>query len=159
MRGPLSRLLVVVNGSESSICAARYALEMAADYGSQVTMVYVVDSATIKQLTLSRIFVPDESAEYESSLERSGKRILAYMQELAAGRKLEISTVLRRGAVPAEVIALAEEIEAGAILIGGSDRKSQFKDVLADVHSEIVRNAPCPVLVVKGRAAEKVCRG
>lgn len=158
MRGPLSRLLVVVNGSESSIGAARYALELAAAYESQVTMVYVVDTATIKQLALSRIFVPDESAEYEDSLERSGRRILAYMQELAAARKIEVSTTLRRGAVPGEVVALADELGVGAILLGGTDRKNQFKDALLDVYGEIVRNAPCPVMIIKGRAAEKASR-
>ncbi len=159
MRGPLSRLLVVVNGSESSIAGARYALELAKAYGCEMTMVYVVDTATIKQLALSRIFVPDEGAEYESSLERSGQRILAYMLELAQTQKVQVEVVLRKGAVPAEVIALAEELEAGAILIGGADRKSQVRDSLADVYLEIVRNAPCPVLIVKGRAAEKARRG
>jgi nucleotide-binding universal stress UspA family protein len=158
MREPLSRLLVVVNGSESSIGAARYALELAAAYESQVTMVYVVDTATIKQLALSRIFVPDESVEYEESLERSGRRILAYMQELAAARKIEVSTTLRRGAVPGEVVALADELGAGAIILGGTDRKNQFKDALLDVYSEIVRNAPCPVMIIKGRAVEKASR-
>jgi nucleotide-binding universal stress UspA family protein len=60
MRSPLSKLLVVVNGSESSIGAARYAISLAKAYRCSICAVYVVDTATIRQLAISRIFVPDE---------------------------------------------------------------------------------------------------
>ena len=72
MNEPLRKLLVVVNGSESSIGAVKYAIALAKAYGSKVVAAYVVDTATIRQLALSRIFVPDESAEYEESLEGLG---------------------------------------------------------------------------------------
>lgn len=158
MRSPLSKLLVVVNGSESSIGAAKYAIALAKAYGSSVTAVYVVDTATIRQLALSRIFVPDESVEYEESLEESGKRLLAYVNELAGSEGVTAEVVMRKGAITAEIIALAEEIEADCIVLGESGHKSRFKDVLTDVYLEIARNSSCPVLFVKCRQAEKAFR-
>lgn len=151
MRSPLSKLLVVVNGSESSIGAARYAISLAKAYRSSVCAVYVVDTATIKQLAISRIFVPDESDEYEASLEGSGRRLLGYVTELAEAEGVKVDVVMRKGAIPAEVIGLAEEIEADCIVIGETERKTTFKDVLLDVYMEIASNSPCPVLVVRGK--------
>jgi nucleotide-binding universal stress UspA family protein len=153
MRSPLSKLLVVVNGSESSIGAARYAISLAKAYRCSICAVYVVDTATIRQLAISRIFVPDESKEYESSLEGSGRRLLGYVSELAEADGLKAETVMRKGAIPAEVIGLAEEIGADCIVIGETERKSAFKDALMDVYMEIASNSPCPVLVVRGKHA------
>ena len=155
MRSPLSKLLVVVNGSESSIGAARYAISLAKAYHSSVCAVYVVDTATIRQLAISRIFVPDESAEYESSLEGSGRRLLGYVTELAGAEGIKAEVVLRKGAIPAEVIALAEEMDVDCIVIGETEHKSAFKDVLLDVYMEIARGSPCPVLVVRGHQGTK----
>jgi nucleotide-binding universal stress UspA family protein len=158
MNKPLSNLLVVVNGSESSVGAVKYALALGKAYDSKVTAAYVVDTATIRQLSLSRIFVPDESAEYEESLEGSGRRILAYALELAQAAKVPTESLLLKGAIAGEIIKAAEDRKADCILIGGSERNSQFKSVLMDVYLEIVRNSPCPVLVVKGPQAEELFR-
>lgn len=158
MSNPLSNLLVVVNGSESSVGAVKYAVALGKAYGCKVTAAYVVDTATIRQLALSRIFVPDESAEYEESLEGSGRRILSYAAELAQSAKVPAETLLLKGAIAGEIIKAAEERNADCILLGGSDRNSQFKSVLMDVYLEIVRNAPCPVIVVKGKQAEELFR-
>jgi nucleotide-binding universal stress UspA family protein len=155
MRSPLSKLLVVVNGSESSIGAARYAISLAKAYRCAVSAVYVVDTATIRQLAISRIFVPDESAEYEASLEESGRRLLGYVTELAESEGVKAEVVTRKGAIPAEVVTLADEMDADCILIGEAERKSPFKDVLMDVYLEIVRNSPCPVLIVRGKRASR----
>jgi nucleotide-binding universal stress UspA family protein len=154
----LSKVLVVVNGSESSIAAVKYALALGKNYGAKVMAVYVVDTATIRQLALSRIFVPDESAEYETSLEASGRRILSYVGELAANVKIEVETMLRKGAIAGEVIALAEDIGSDCILLGESDHASRFRDLLMDVNVEIARGAPCSVLLVKGKQAEQSYR-
>jgi nucleotide-binding universal stress UspA family protein len=158
MKGPLSKVLVVINGSESSIVAAKHAISLGKIYGTEVVAVYVVDTATIRQLALSRIFVPEEGREYEESLEESGRRLIAYVAELGAGNKVPVRTALRKGAVAGEVIAFAEEIEAECILLGQSAHPSQFRDVLMDVYMEIARNATCSVLIVKGEQAERFFR-
>lgn len=158
MKGPLSKALVVVNGSESSVHAARYALCLAKAYGTEVSAVYVVDTATIRQLALSRIFVPDESQEYEESLEASGRRLLAFVKELGAQLGVEVETVLRKGAIPVEVISCAEESGADCILIGQSEHGTPFRDTHVDTYLEIAKNATCALLIVKGKQAEQKFR-
>ncbi len=155
MKGPLSKVLVVINGSESSIAAAKLAMSFGRAYGSAVVAVYVVDTATIRQLALSRIFVPDESREYEDSLEESGRRLLAFVKEMGSAVKVPVETILRKGSIGGEVIACAEEIDADCILLGQAEHSSQFRGVHLEVYMEITRNASCSVLIVKGKQAEQ----
>ena len=81
---PLYRnVLVLINGSESSIQAAKYGILMSKLYRCKLKAIYVVDTATLKQLTLNKFFVSEESKEYESSLTSDGQRYLQYVEDLA----------------------------------------------------------------------------
>ena len=71
------KVLVLINGSQASIHAAQYGMLMAKLYHCALKAVYVVDVATLKQLTLSKFFVAEESSEYESSLTADGNRYLS----------------------------------------------------------------------------------
>jgi len=154
-KGLLSNLLVVVNGSDASIGAAKYAVALARTMGSAVTAAYVVDTATIRQLAMSRIFVDEESEEYERSLEDTGRRYLSFVEELGRGKGVAIETRLLRGSIAGEAVKLAEELDVDCILLGeGWERESGMRDVLREAHREIVKVSPCSVLVVRCLAAD-----
>jgi nucleotide-binding universal stress UspA family protein len=159
MKGPFGKLLVLINGSEASVSAAKYAVALARAYRSELVAVYVVDTASLRQLVLSRIFVPDESAEYEERLEESGVRLLNYAKDIAKSAGFPMETKMLKGAIAGEVIKAADECKADCILLGGWDRGSTLRDVLMDSYREIMRSASCPVLVVRGAKAEEACRG
>ena len=57
-------ILVVINGSEASIQAAQYGILMARLYRCDMKAIYVVDTATLKELTISKFFVTEESLDY-----------------------------------------------------------------------------------------------
>ena len=98
MKGLLQTVVVAVSGSEASINAAKYGIVMAKVYRCRLLAVYVVDTATLKELLLSKIFVEDESVEYEKSLERNGRRYLDYVTDLAGKKGVEVEGLLRKGA-------------------------------------------------------------
>jgi nucleotide-binding universal stress UspA family protein len=156
MKRPLSTLVVAVNGSEGSISAIKYALAIKKYMSSRIVAVYVVDTVTIKQLALSRIFVQDESDEYERSLEETGKRYLALVSEIAASKRMQVDCWLRKGSISGEIIKAAEEIKADCIVVGGWNGDSRYRDILFEANRDIVRSASCPVIVVKGQEAETV---
>ncbi|MHB9151039.1 MAG: universal stress protein [Spirochaetales bacterium] len=147
-------LLVAINGSEASIDALKYALAMKRQLDSRVIACYVVDTATIRQLALSRIFVPDESEEYERSLENSGRRYLNFCLEIATRKRLALELVLSKGSVPGEIIKAAAENGADCIVIGGNPSEMQSRDAVADANREILRNARCPVIFIKPGTGE-----
>jgi len=149
MKPLFQTIVVAVSGSEASISASKFAIVMAKQYRCRLVAVYVVDTATLKELLLSRIFVEDESFEYERSLEENGQRYLNYIEELAAKKGVAIEKVTRRGSVFSEIIHAAEEYEADLILLGGFEEKAGTRDVLSRQHRDILRNARCSILVVK----------
>lgn len=149
-------VLVMVNGTEASINAVRYAILMAKLYQSEVRAVYVVDTATIRQLSLNRIFVEDESREYERSLEQNGQRYLAFVEQLGKDKGVKIETELRSGAIWSEIVTVAEERKTDLILLGGTESTQSDKDVLSSTHKSILVNARCSVLVVKEKTIEQL---
>jgi nucleotide-binding universal stress UspA family protein len=144
-----SNIVVAITGSEASISAAKYAIVMAKVFRCRVSAVYVIDTATIRQLTLSKIFIQEESQEYERSLESNGERYLAFVEELAYTKGVKIERVIRRGAVYTEILSAADERKADLILLGGWEKDRSARDIISHSHREIMINAKCSVLLVK----------
>jgi len=151
-------VIVAINGSEASLGAFQYALGLKKQFGSKVTACYIVDTATIRQLALSRIFVPDESREYEENLETSGRRYLSFCVELAAKKNMTIETFLGKGSVPGEIVKAAADLGADCIVIGGQPAEHQYKDVVFEANREILKHARCPVVFVKPGTGEELYR-
>ena len=142
------KVLILINGSESSIHAAQYGILMAKLYRCTLKAVYVVDTATLKQLTLSKFFVAEESSEYEESLTADGKRYLTYVSNLATAKGIKMETELLQGGIWSETIRAADEFGANLILLGGVEKSSSEDDTLRESHKRILENAACSVLSV-----------
>lgn len=150
-------ILVMVNGTDASINAVRYAILMSKLYRCRVYAVYVVDTATIKQLTLNRIFIEEESREYEKSLEENGKRYLSYVDDIGKSKGVRIDTELRRGAIWSEVVTMADEKKIDAILLGGMESQAaDQKEIMSSSYKSIMLNARCSVLIVKEKMIEQL---
>ncbi|MCR5290430.1 MAG: universal stress protein [Treponema sp.] len=152
-------ILVAVNGSQTSIHAAMYGIMMAKQYHLNMKVVYVVDTATLKQLTLSKFFVADESADYESNLTDDGEHSLKYIGDLAKQKGVKIETEMRKGAVWSEIVTAAESFEANLILIGANEEKQygvSHHNVVSVSRSEIIASASCSVLVVRQPKIEQM---
>ena len=66
MARPLIRhILTMVDGTESSIAAAEYAIQFARAFKANLTAVAIVDTATLKHLLSTKILVAAEMEEYE----------------------------------------------------------------------------------------------
>jgi len=145
----LDNMLLVVDGSEASIAAANYAVELAAQTGSRVTAVYVVDTATMEYLTQMRIFVSEERREFEQDLERTGQRYLEYVRAIGHKHGIAVETVQLRGAFHQTILQKAMQMNAAAIVLGGWHRTVTQKDVASVQRQLILDEAECPVIVVK----------
>ncbi len=156
------KAIVAVNGSDQSLHAAMYGIMMASQYKIELEAVYVVDSATIKQLEMSRIFFAEEAQHYETSLKKDGEKYLNYVSDLALQKKVKISTRLCEGAVWSEVLKAADEFKADLILLGGKEhgnasiRSIVHHDKASAINTEIIGSANCNVLVVRKPEIDKL---
>lgn len=151
------KILVLVNGSESSIQAVQYGILMSKLYRCAMKVVYVVDTATLKQLTLSKFFVTEESTEYEDSLRADGLRYLEYASDLANAKDVKIETELLSGAVWSETVSAADDYDANLILLGCAEKADGGgHEVLRETYRLIMQNTPCSVLLVDEKQIEQL---
>ncbi|MBQ6780192.1 MAG: universal stress protein [Treponema sp.] len=153
------KIIVAVNGSERSVHAAMYGIMMAKQFRCDLKAVYVVDTATIRQLTLTKFFVSEEGADFETNLTEDGNRYLNYVISLAKQKGVKIETELRKGSVFSEIIKAADDYKASAILLGGKEHETAFsgnRDTISATNGDIIANARCNVLVVREPDIEKL---
>jgi nucleotide-binding universal stress UspA family protein len=144
-----SNIVVAVSGSGASVHAAKYAIMMGKLYKCRLTAVYVVDTATLRQLSISKIFIQEETADYELSLEANGERYLDFVREMAQQKGLRIETELRHGAVSTEILTVADEKKADLIILGGWEKDRPAKDIISRNHIDILLGSKCSVNIVK----------
>ena len=153
-------VVILINGSEASIHAAQYGILLSKLYHCNLKAVYVVDSASLKQLTMQKFFVADESRMYEDSLRADGNRYLDYVADIGKSKGVKIETELRTGAVWSEVIMAADEMKAGLILVGGykteMNSNVEIHDAVSSASRDIIMNAHCSVLVVREKMIEQL---
>ena len=151
-----SNIVVAVSGSDASILASKYAIILAKLYHCKLSAIYVIDTATIRQLTLSKIFIQEESLEYEKSLEANGERYLSFVEELARAKGVKIEREMRRGAVYTEILSAADERKADLIVLGGWEKDRNARDIITHAHREIMVSAKCSVLLVKESSIDQL---
>ena len=149
MKPLFSHILVAITGSDASILAAKYAIVMAKANRCKLSAVYVVDTATIRQLMLSKIFIQEESQEYEQSLEANGDRYLSFVEELAHAKGVKVEREIRKGAVYTEILVAADERNVDLIILGGWEKDRSPKDIFSHSYREIMTNAKCSVIFAK----------
>jgi nucleotide-binding universal stress UspA family protein len=149
MKSLISNVLVAVTGSDASILAAKYSIVLAKLYHCKLSAVYVVDTATIRQLTLSKIFIQEEGIEYEKSLQANGERYLAFVEELARAKGVKVERVLRKGAIFTEILHVADERKADLIVLGGWEKDRSTQEIFGHSQREIMIHAKCSVLLAK----------
>lgn len=159
-RSFFKKVIVAVNGRNSSIHAAMYAIMMAKTYNLELKAVYVIDTATIKYLTMNKFLVSDEQNDFESKLKEDGEHYLSYVEMLAATKGVKIQKELRNGAVSTEIINAAEGFDADLILLGGNEKevgKTGIKKYsVSATENEVLANSKCPVMLVQKPEIEKI---
>ena len=158
----VKNIVVAVNGSQSSIHAAMYGIILAKQMKLNLKFVYVVDTATIKRLTMGHFLISEESSMFETNLTADGEKYLDYVIKLAESKGVKTKGELRKGSVCLEVINCVKETKAELLLLGGdkgittkSYSWENTNSSLSLSNREIIANAPCSVVVVKDSEIEQ----
>lgn len=120
-----------------------------------------VAGPTGAEVIIAHVFDPDGFEEVEDRLAEGGEDLTPDQVADRHRTVRDIADVLRddgirpeiRGAVGDRgdtVVALAEEVGADRIVIGGRSRSPTGKAVFGSTAQEILLSAPCPVTFVRG---------
>ena len=140
-----SKLVVGVDDTPVADDVASIATEMAKHFGSnELHLVHVVN--------LEKAAVRPLGFAIAGPMVEAGRSLL---DRLVQGHKAKMSgriiTHLAYGAPASEIIRIAEDLEADAIIVGTRDRGAVKRALLGSVATKVMQNAPCAVLVARAK--------
>src|SRR4030043_649020 len=150
----INNILVAISGSDSSINGAKYAIMLAKTFKWDLSVVYVIDTSTLKELLISKIFIEEESSQFESNLEANGNRYLDYIEELAKSKGVNINKILKRGGVATMILEAADEVDADLIVLGAWQQNKSKRDLITKSHMDILFDSKKTVIIVKEQEIE-----
>ena len=139
----IRRILIAVDEQPVSVRAAELGAELARSLGGEVALVHVNDPGYAGDTGISPKELIDRAEE-------DSKRLLAgFRQRLS----LPASTLefVQTGAPAATIVRAAKEWPADLIVIASHGRTGVRRALLGSVAEGVMRNAPCPVLVVRAQ--------
>ncbi len=137
-------ILVPVDFSENSEQALDYACELAAKVGSTVRLVHAF-AAPPKGLQV---------ALSESILENLVKEHYDGLEKLAQARRERASFgehTVEVGDPRDTILDTVKALGADLVVMGTHGRRGLTRVMMGSVAEDVIRNAPCPVLVVRAR--------
>lgn len=143
-----SRILVAVDGSESSMDAADYAIDMAKMYNAQLTTL-TVSHISISSYGLAGL--PDSIKQTKEKDALESQQWFDKLNQRAKQNDVQLKTELidSQMSVDGTIAEYAESHEIDLIILGTRGRSGFKKLLLGSVASGVVNYATCPVMVVK----------
>ena len=135
-------ILVATDGSAMNRAALDEALRIGRACGSVVHAVYVADTSTLETGPADMMV-----GEAWDILPLEGERALARVREAAGDMHLE--TALLYGKPAEEIVRFAREKGVDLIVIGTQGKQGIARLLLGSVAENVIRTAPCKVLVVR----------
>ena len=144
-----NNVLLLVDGSESSVNAARYAVSLCKNVNSKLIGVSVVDVDTLNRLLSSHIFIQEEKEEYEREMEASNRGYLKFVEDLANRYRVKFESILVKGSIHRAILEEAKKHKVDLIVLGGWKRTVTSRDILAREREIILDESDVNVIVIK----------
>jgi nucleotide-binding universal stress UspA family protein len=139
------KVLVATDGSEHSLKAVRWALDLAQKSEARVTLLAVAPFT--KDLGGMMYEMPPG---FQEKIERSARQDLAKAEEIFKSSGVHVETVFEVGQVPANNIIEMAEKEGFDLIVMGSTGVTGLKRVLmGSTASKVVAYAPCSVSIIR----------
>ncbi|MFP2769013.1 universal stress protein [Oceanisphaera sp. KMM 10153] len=144
-------LLVALDDSEEAGHALETAAGLAQHHGCRLTLVSVYRhfSYTNSRYTQIRVGPIDTENPVDLSLKYQAEEVLARARSRLRQRRLEANYLLRRGAPTAVIIALAEQLNVDAIVMGSGPRGNIPGRLLGSIADKISAQAHCSCIRVR----------
>jgi nucleotide-binding universal stress UspA family protein len=146
----LRRILVPIDFSACSRKALAYAVPLARQFQSVLLLVYVVPV----QYFVGSEFGPVEVPLPEARVRHSSERELRRLAQEAIGGAVPVEIQVGRGQPVHEIVRVARERQVDLILLSTHGHTGLKHVLLGSVAENVVRYAPCPVLVVRQQEHE-----
>jgi nucleotide-binding universal stress UspA family protein len=142
------RIVVGTDGSGHAEVAVQKAFSLADLLKTPVVAVYVVDPVHFQG------FPPDSVvADMTKILREEADRVMGEVRQRAEAAGIKLQTMVREGRPAEELCTVAKADDL--IVVATHGRRGLGRILLGSVAENVVRHAPCPVLVVRDPAAAR----
>lgn len=136
-----NKILIAADGSDHSVRAAQYAIELADRFSSSIEIVYVVDGDKSKTDVLH---FGDKHA-----LERMRIDKLSKVEKLIDDSKIDYEFHILHGEPGPMIVKFANENDIDCVVIGSRGLNKLQTFLLGSVSHKVAKRVDCPVLIVK----------
>ena len=149
IKGKFLKILVAIDGSQPSMEAAEYAIEMAKKDTAQLI------ALTVNRIPLSSYGLATPEGELKSSQEKEiileYKERLANLEQIAKQHNVELKTEIINSqmSIDGTIVEYAESADVDLIIMGTRGRSGFKKLLLGSTASAVATYSPCPVMIVK----------
>jgi nucleotide-binding universal stress UspA family protein len=153
-----TRILLATDGSGEAELATRTAVDLARMSDSELHVIHVMDAAPSPALIYPEatdpegVELPDPILQQDLArrAEQLSRQVLdAEAERVRSAGGTVAQTHLAMGDTPREIVQLAEDLEAGLIVMGSRGRGGIRRALMGSVSDSVVRHAHCPVLIVR----------
>jgi nucleotide-binding universal stress UspA family protein len=140
----ISRILVPIDGSESSVHSAQWAVSLAESTGATVTLLYVFPMTDGQQASLEGLSEGERDRWEEEISSEAMERVLA---ELPEG-EVVISRAVALGEPPAEVVRYARRDRSDLIVMGSRGTSAFSGTLIGSLSIEVLHATDIPVTII-----------
>jgi nucleotide-binding universal stress UspA family protein len=141
----LRKILVPVDFSPCSRKALQYAVALARQFRAHLTLLHVIPT----NYFVGSEFGPIDFPMPEKELREGAERELAAIAAREVGASVPAATAVCQGQPVQEIVRFAREGDLDLILLSTHGRTGLKHVLMGSVTENVVRYAPCPVLVVR----------
>jgi len=141
----IKKILVPTDFSPASKKAFKYALRFARAFGSELTLLHVVEPA------ISPTFeeIPEAPAFFKAEMADAEKSLRTLVKSVRHPRVPGVRSITRTGLAAHEIVEAGKELHADLIVIATRGYSSWKHLVIGSTAARVARAAACPVLVVR----------
>lgn len=143
---PFDKILTAIDFSENSELAFEYAVTMATQFNSELTIMHVIN----EPVDLRGFYVPHISFEQlEKEIEEGAAKMMETFCSTKLGSFSNYQSVIVSGIPYEEITRKADEIGASLIILGTHGRTGLDHILFGSTAERVVRSASCPVMTIR----------
>ena len=136
-----SQILVCCDGSKYSEKAIRIACDMAKSYGSELTLIHIIEKTTKSNILAG--------SEYTKILRKYAKDVMQKAQKITDQEGIKSRIITKEGNIADEIVKYSKQHNIDLIIVGSKGLGAVVKFLLGSISSKIANHSLCSVLIIK----------
>jgi nucleotide-binding universal stress UspA family protein len=154
-----TKILLATDGSKEAELASRTAADLAQKTSSELHMIHVFGIAPVGtpvylEATDLQGAALEEEAEQRISEQQAREVLEVEVEKVRSAGGTVVQAHLMEGRIAPEIVALAEQIGAGLIVMGSRGYGGIRRALIGSVSDVVVRHAHCPIMIVRPEKAD-----